>query len=215
VRRTLGAGFLAGCLAVTTLTGCALGERPSDADAAGTIALGGEPGTSVGDAAVDGILTVLEQADGPGFAAKYHITRRLGPVDTDASVTRQDDKVSVTVRDVLFQLGDHPKTCTVSSSDCQDGVIEQRISDTGVGSTFWSTAPARALRVTYTRKSGPPTPSTATIAGVSVQCVDIPVGGGTERYCVTPLGPIALWDTADKRVELTELRDSAGKVFGG
>jgi hypothetical protein len=162
----------------------------------------------VGDAAVDAVLAKLEQPGAPGLTLKYHLVRRLGPLEADAIVVRDGATTSVTMGDVRVVRQASPVTCDLTAASCKGGIDERRFAELGVSSEFWAASPARALRVTYGRRSGPATPSTQTIAGLQAQCVDIPVAPGVERYCVSPLGAIALWDTADKHVELLEQRDS-------
>jgi hypothetical protein len=196
-------------LAVATLvavTGCATGPRPTLSD---DTPLGGAAGEPVGDAAVDAVLTRLEGAPATPFTARYALLRRLGPLEASGTVVADGATVSTTVGDVRFVSGDDARTCRVSTGSCEDGLLDQRISDTGVGSAFWAGGPARALRVSFLRRSGPPAPSSTLLAGRTVQCVDVPVGPGVETYCAADEGVVALWDTADKRVELTELTGTA------
>jgi hypothetical protein len=186
---------------------CATGPRPHFAEDAA--ALGGEPGTPSGDAGADRVLGLLEAVgDGP-FTATYHITRKLGPNETNAMVVQDGDKRSITVGDVRFLHTDQDVTCVISRKACEPGTLDARISDYSVGSAFWASGPARALRVALTRRSGPSVPSTQTVAGQEAQCVDVPVGAGVEHYCATPGGPVARWDTAAVAVELTGFADSA------
>jgi hypothetical protein len=189
--------------------GCATGSRPSFGEGAATTVLGGDVGTPVGDAAVDTVLGRLEQPAGPDFTAHYQLVRRLGDVHADATVVRHGEDMSVTIGDTRFLLGDQPQTCTVSTGACVDGTLDQRVSDTGISSTFWSPGPARALRVAYARRTGGAQPASQQVGGQTVQCVDIPLGEGTERYCATALGPVAVWSTADKQVELVSMTDTA------
>jgi len=190
---------------VFTAAGCATGPRPTLQPAAAATDLGGAPGTPSGDAGADGVLSLLEGATGATFTATYHITRKLGPQETDATVVQQGDTRSITVGDVRFLHTSQDVTCSMSSTTCEPGTLDARISDYSVGSAFWAGGPARALRVALTRRSGPPVASSQDVAGQSVQCLDVPVGAGVEHYCATTTGPIARWDTAAVAVELTAL----------
>jgi hypothetical protein len=201
-RRTL----LGAAVLLVLLAACATGPRPTlEKPASATSDLGGAPGTPSGDAGADGVLGLLEGTNGATFTATYHITRKLGPEETDATVVQDGDTRSITVGDVRFLHTSQDVTCSLSSEDCQPGTLDARISDYSVGSAFWAGGPARALRVAMTRRSGPPVASTQDVAGQSAQCVDVPVGAGVEHYCATTLGPIARWDTAAVAVELTGL----------
>ncbi|HEX9260621.1 MAG TPA: hypothetical protein VF855_13865 [Acidimicrobiales bacterium] len=196
-------------LAVVTLTGCVTGERPTLGPMPD---LGGSTGTPVGDAGVDKVLGLLEAAQRGSpttFTAVYGVTRKLGPLSVSGTVVRDGGNLSITLGDVRYLVGGASKTCTVSTGACEAGLLEQRTSDVTVGSGFFAASPARALRVAYARKTGPAVPSQQTVAGIAVDCVDILAGAGTERYCATPAGPLALWDTADKTVTLAKFETTA------
>ncbi len=166
---------------------------------------GGEAGEPTGVEAVDRLLAPLEgNVPGP-FTATYAITRKLGSLTSTATVVREGAATSVTVGDVRFLSGTGDDvTCTVSTKQCEPGIHDERISDLSVPSTFWLGSPARLLRMATARSNGTPTPYDATIAGLPVHCVEVPVGGGTEKYCVTPDGAIASFDTAATFVNLTQ-----------
>jgi hypothetical protein len=188
-------------VAVVVLAGCATGPRPSLGEPVNT---GGETGQPTGVAAVDRLLAPLEGEVAGPFTATYEITRKLGPVTSTATVVRDHGATSVTVGDVRFISGTgEDTTCTLSTLQCIPGIQEQRISDLSVPSTFWLGSTARLLRVATARSSGAPTGYQTTIAGLAVECVDVPVGTGVEKYCVTPDGPIASFDTAATLVNLT------------
>jgi hypothetical protein len=199
-------------VAVTALaaTACAPSERPTLDEVAD---VGGAVGTPVGNAGVDQVLTLLETVGNRSFTAQYALTRRLGGSTTPATVSQGPAATSVTVGDVRFLENGADVTCQLSTAECEDGILDQRISDIGVPSAFWAEAPARALRVTFARRGGEPVASQQTVAGLSVECVDVPVGSGVERYCATPAGPIAIWDTADKLVELQGFSDTADEAL--
>jgi hypothetical protein len=186
---------------VLSAAGCALGPRPHLTEAAA--ALGGAPGTPSGDAGADRVLALLEAVGNGPFTASYQVTRKLGPNVTTATVVQESDRRSITVGDVRFLHTDQDVTCKLSTQACEPGVQDARISDYSIGSTFWADGPARALRVSMTRRAGAPVASTQTIGGQDAQCVDVPVGAGVEHYCATPAGPVARWDTAAVTVELT------------
>jgi hypothetical protein len=194
-----------GVAVLVVVAGCATGARPTLLKPDSSTDLGGAPGTPSGDAGTDGVLSLLEGTAGATFTATYHITRKLGPQETDATVVQEGDTRSVTVGDVRFLHTSQDQTCSISADACEPGTLDARISDYSVGSAFWASGPARALRVAMTRRSGPPVASTQSVAGQSAQCVDVPVGAGVEHYCATPLGPVARWDTAAVAVELTGL----------
>jgi hypothetical protein len=137
------------------------------------------------------------------------VTRKLGPNETTATVVQDGDKRSVTVGDVRFLHDGDDQTCVLSAKTCEPGTLDARISDYSIGSAFWASAPARALRVSVSRRAGPIVPSSQTIAGQPAECVDVPVGLGVEHYCALAQGPIARWDTAAISVELTAFSPTA------
>jgi hypothetical protein len=149
------------------------------------------------------VLGLLEAVSDAPFTATYEVTRKLGPNVTTATVVQDGDRRSITVGEVRFLHTEQDATCNLSTKACEPGVQDARISDYSIGSAFWADSPARALRVSMTRRAGAPVASTQTIAGQEAQCVDVPVGAGVEHYCATPAGPIARWDTAAVSVELT------------
>jgi hypothetical protein len=199
-------GVMAVVATSALLTSCFTGSRPHLNDADST--LGGRPGTPSGDAGADTVLGLLEGTAGAQFTATYRIVRKLGPNETNATVVQDGDTRSVTVGDIRFLHTSTDQTCSISADACEPGTLDARISDYSVGSAFWAGGPARALRVAMTRRSGPPVASTQTVGGQTAQCVDVPVGPGVEHYCVTPLGPVARWDTAALTVELTTMTNT-------
>jgi len=188
------------------LTGCFSGERPTLAPPS----VGGEPGTSTGDANVDAVLAKLERGDRVVFSATYEITRAVGRVTTEAAVTQDATRLSITIGRVRFLSLGTEQTCDLDAQTCEEGWLDARVSDVGVTHGFSSDVPARRLRIAASRKTGPTTAHTETIAGYPAACVDVPVGNGVETYCANDLDVIARWIAADVTVELTALTPSAG-----
>jgi hypothetical protein len=187
------------------LSACVTGQRPTLGAAA---PVGGDEGTPVGDVATDAVLQHLENVAGEQFTANYQVVRKFGNNATTATVVQDGSRVSVTVNDVRFLLGDRTVTCSLASGQCEAGTLDARISDYSIPSTFFAASPARALRVAYARKTAATIATDQTFAGVSATCVEVPITGGSDHYCATALGTIALWDTAAVRVELTGLADT-------
>jgi len=208
-RRSVAAATLAAGLTgllLLVLAGCGVGQRPTLADAT---VVGGAPGTPTGSAAADAVLTRLEGDQAPQLTATYAVTNRYGGRTRPATVGIVGDRTSVTIGDVRFLSADGGRTCVVTTGACDDGILEAEISDTGVTSQFYATSPARQLRVSLSRASGPPTASSTTLAGQPAVCVDVPVGTGHERTCATEDGILAAWDTAAVHVALTKVLDTA------
>lgn len=190
--------------AALLLSGCLTGQRPTLAPPSP----GGLPGTPTGDANVDLVLAKLERADQVVFTADYQITQAFGQVVTDASVTQDATRTSITVGRVRFLALGSQQTCNLDSGTCEDGWLDARISDVGATHDFYQDAPAQRLRIANARKTGPTTASTETIAGYPAACVDVPVGAGVEQYCANDLDLIARWTSASVNVELTALSPS-------
>ena len=181
--------------------GCT-GKRGSLATAA-SAATGGDTGVPVGDAVVDAVLAGLERTMTTSFTATYAIARKLGATRATALVSRAPLATSVTIGDIRFVRADVDHTCVLSTKTCEDTINDARISDLGLASSFWRDAPARSLRVAYSRRAGAAVGSDETIAGQPAHCVAVPVGTGVERYCSLDTGAVARWDTAYVTVELT------------
>ncbi len=158
---------------------------------------------------VDRVLARLDAVDSQTFTASYAIRRKLGDLERSASVVQSPPHTVVKVGDVALYSDPPPQTCDTATSTCEDGLLEQRISDTGVSSRFYGPAMAQQLRVAVGRESSAPTLDTAQIAGVGSECLHVAVGGGEETYCVTGEGLLALLDTAAVHIELTSFSPSA------
>lgn len=187
------------------LAGCFTGERPTLADPA----VGGEPGTPTGDAAVDAVLAKLETSDRIVFSATYTITRAVGPVTTTATVSQDASRRSVTIGDIRYLSTANDLTCDLVTATCEPGLLDARVSDTGVTHEFAGGAAARRLRISASRATGPTTAETETVAGYPSTCVTVPVGAGSERYCANDLGVVSRMLAADVTVELTAVSPSA------
>ena len=162
-----------------------------------------------GIADVDRVLARLDAIDGQTFTASYSIRRKLGDLERTASVVQAPPHNVVRIGDVALYSDPPSQTCDTAKGSCEDGLLEQRISDLGVSSRFYGPATAQQLRVAVGRESAPPTVDTAQLAGVGAECLHVPVGGGEETYCVTGEGLLALLDTAAMHIELTSYSPSA------
>src|SRR5262249_19169464 len=115
----------------------------------------------------------------------------------------------VQIGDVALFTDDPQQTCNTATNTCENGLLEQRISDVGISSKFYGPATAQQLRVAVGRESSPPTVDTKEVGGLSAECLHVPVGGGTETYCVSADGVVALLDTAAEHIELTSYSPEA------
>jgi hypothetical protein len=167
-----------------------------------------------GIAEVDQVLARLDAVEGKTFTASYAIQRKLGDLTRSATVVQSPPHTVVQIGDVALFTDAPQQTCDVTTQTCEDGLLEQRISDVGISSRFYGPATAQQLRVAVGRESSPPTIDTAQVGNVSAQCIHVSVGGGQETYCVSGDGVVALLDTAAEHIELTSYSpDAAASAF--
>lgn len=145
------------------------------------------------------------------FRATYHVVRKLGQVANVVDVSADPPSWQLTVGDLVVVGGPAPKTCARATTRCELGVQEARLSETGIFSRFFSTAPARALANDARRPgAGRPVFSERTVAGVALRCAGIPVGGSVAgTYCLTPEGIFGWVDTPAVHYELTSYAPGA------
>jgi hypothetical protein len=199
-RHPLAVGAVA-LVASLVLGGCFTGDRPSFVEASN------EP---TGDAAVDGIVELLESPDSGTFTATYEITAKYGGAKFPATVSRDDTRMSVTIGDVRFLSTESgTQTCTVSTGACTNGFDDARISDTGVLHTFAKKSAADRLRREAASKTGPAEAAQATVGEQQVDCVRVVGAGGTTQFCALPSGWLALEDVAEVNITLLSLSPTA------
>lgn len=200
--------FLVLLAGTIVLVACQTGERPTLGD---PVDVGGASGTPTGSTAADAVLAHLEGEQAPVYTATYRIVRKLGPTETLAVAARDADRRSLTVGDVRFLLEPQGVTCDLASGACDDGVLEQRISDYSVPTGFVADSAARRIRLAVTRRApgSEPIASEQLIANQPSDCVDIAIGTGTESYCAGDAGIVTRWDSADLLVELQSFEPSA------
>jgi hypothetical protein len=168
-------------------------------------------GATTGDPAADAVLALLDAAPQRRFTARYAVFRPLGAVTSSALVVHDLDVAVVEVADVRFVLGATARTCVAGR--CEDGVNDARVSDRlPMGAAFFAERPARALRVSVARRAGPVVASSATVAGRPATCATVPVLGGTERYCASDLGAVAVVERADVRITAEDLTDTVDRT---
>jgi hypothetical protein len=196
-RRVVGALW-----ALVVLTGCALGPRPTLGQSPKAVPTG-----STGNETLDAMLGRLAASSTQSFTAAYAITRQVGPVTTSATVVQHPPQIAVVMGAVTFYKGPSERTCTTGSNACTSGIVEQKVSDTGVTSTFYSTQVATQIRVNAKRRSGDLSFETQTVANTASDCVKIPIGNGVELYCVTkgPITVVSRVQRADYTIEMSSL----------
>lgn len=185
--------------AALLLTACATGQRPYFAESAPF-----NSATVTGDAAIDAVLQKLDAVTTGPVTAAYDILQKFGNTHTAAVVALAPGKRALTFGNVkMIQTEALAVTCTVDGSvPCEDGFLDQRISDTGVTYAFYAEKAATKLRRLAIDKVGPATPSTENIAGQDATCVTVPVAGGTTEFCVLADGMLAKQDDASVLITL-------------
>jgi hypothetical protein len=182
------------------LTGCFTGERPSfqDADAF-------PPGSTTGDPAIDAVLAKFDAVTTGPATAKYSVLTKYGNLTSKASVALSPGKRNIIVENTRYIQNDTGSaTCTVDNTvPCSTGWDPTRISDTGLTVDFYATDTAKRLRRDAQAKVGPSTAHDESVADQPVTCVDVPLTGGTARYCALANGMVAILDDGDVRVALT------------
>jgi hypothetical protein len=189
------------------LSSCALGSRPTLGKPADTVST---VGASTGNAQLDALLVKVDAVGDKQFTAKYLLTRLLGPVTKDATVVQSPPITSIIVGDTKFTRGPEDRTCTISTGQCESGILEQRLGDLASMSTnFYAAAPAAQMRVSYRRRASDLSFEQRKLTVGTVDCVTVPLGPGAEVYCVAGNGLIAYVARADVQIELKELSDVA------
>lgn len=200
------ATHVVGALALSTLAlaACATGPRPSfDAD---------QPLMApTDDTAVDAVLDRLDAVDLAQFTADYTVLTRLGNLQSTATVVQADNsRRSITINDIRFLDGtSNAATCNLSTAECEAVINDARVSDVQLTHDFYASSAARRLRVDEGRKLAPATGYTIDIAGQTATCADVPVSGGTKRYCALDSGVLATYDGNDLLIELISISDVA------
>jgi hypothetical protein len=185
---------------------CALGERPTLESTPTAV------GTMTGDAAIDAVLTLFDSVGTAVFTADYTAVIAFGSTASSIAVTQDGSQSpsirrSVTIGDVRYiSTSNNSSTCSVSTSDCSDGIDAARVSDTGVTPEFVFGDMAKRLRRDAMSLVGAATPSTRETPGGPASCVDVPVSGGTKQYCVFDDGVLARFVGADVTIDITGRR---------
>jgi hypothetical protein len=183
---------------------CALGERPTLESTPTAV------GTMTGDAAIDAVLTLLDQVESAVFTADYTAVIAFGSTASSITVTQDGSEPtnirrSVTIGDVRYiSTSDTRSTCSVSTANCSSGIDAALVSDTGVTPEFVFGDMAKRLRRDAMSLVGAGSPSTVQMPGGTASCVDVPVSGGTKQYCVFDDGVLARFVGADVTIDVTD-----------
>lgn len=185
-------------LATAGLTGCALGERPSFADSPTVI------GEMTGDPNIDGVLERLDRVTEARFTAEYTaIVSRTGASTTVRVAQTSPTRRSVTIGTHRFLSEEGvTRTCDVTTGNCEQGILAQRVSDTGVTPEMIFGDLAKRLRFDATANVGATTTFSREFGGENGTCVDVPLARGTTEYCVLDNGVAARYVGADATLDL-------------
>ena len=187
-------------------SGCALGQRPTIEETPTAV------GTMTGDAAIDAVLSRMDQVQSAMFTADYTAVIAFGSTASSISVTQDgrdpsNMKRSVTIGDVRYiSQGGTSSTCSVITAECSNGIDAAKVSDTGVTPDFAVGDMAKRLRRDAVVRVGAATASTREVPGGTATCVDVPVTGGVKQYCVFDDGVLARFVGADVTVDVTGYR---------
>ncbi len=180
------------------LAGCFTGARPTFEDT-GSLDL-------TGRSEIDAVLLRLDSAPLARFTANYDILTRLGDRESTAQVVQaEDSRRSVTINDVRY-LFDGPTiaTCRLDEGTCVAQITPQATyGEYFVDQDFYATTPATRLRNDARTRISDPLSSEVELAGQPALCVDIPVSGGTNRYCALASGVLAEYEGNDLHITLT------------
>ena len=177
-----------------TLSACALGPRPTLVE-----------DLAVGDANIVALLDTFALVDSAEFTASYRINVNYGNTAATATVTQGEQERSITIGGTryLIETG-RTRTCDLASSSCSHGLDDTKVSDLQITHQFWSRATEQRLRIDASRNIGPSESYLAEFADTQVNCVSVPVVGGTKVYCVTDEGVLAHYAGPDLLIELTD-----------
>jgi hypothetical protein len=203
--------LVAGLALVTVAaTGCAVGERPTMAEAP-TAA-----GEVTGDPLIDEVQRRLDAVGTAQLNAEYTAVRRMGSVASTVRVAQTSPtRRSVTIGEIRYLTdGEATTTCDLAAGTCEVGIDAQRISDTGLQTPdVVFDGLARRLRLDATAKVGPSSATTTSIAGATAACVDVPLTAGTARYCALDNGVIARYSGGDFSLDLVSYAPAADETL--
>jgi hypothetical protein len=190
---------------VVLLGGCFTGKRPSFAE---------DEAVATGDDSIDAILTVLDQPISGDLTAVYTVLNKYGSSTITATVTRDSTRTSTTIGDVRFlTTPTGTQTCTVSTGECEQGLVDARVSNTAVLHTFFKESAATRLRRDAAMKVSPGEPYDATIADQAVMCVRVPMSGTSSAFCVLPNGLLASQDSPEVNISMTTYSATATEAL--
>lgn len=183
-------------LALTVVVaGCALGPRPELRPSA----------AGVGDPSADAVLALLGDAATVPFHATYEVTAAGGPTATAVVDQRGGQDRTVTIGDVRYETsGGSSQTCDEATGACEPGIDPARVSDLAVTADFFAASAAARLRADASRRIGPTTADSASIADAPATCVTVPIQVTNAHYCALDAGPLASMRTTDVTVELVD-----------
>jgi hypothetical protein len=184
---------------VVLLAGCMTGKRPSFSD---------DPfpaGASTGDASLDQLLNQLDAVNDGPYTANYDILTKFGNTTHQAFVAVAPGRRSVTVGAVRFlTVAGVAQTCVLKGSGtCSSTIDAARISDTQTTPDFYAADTAKRIRRVAPARIGPVVAHAETVAGQAASCADIPVSGGTSKFCTLTNGPVAKIDDGAVAVTMT------------
>ena len=149
--------------------------------------------STTGDAAIDAVLSRVEQVGAAVFTASYDADNAFAGTTTPVTVTQSapDRRVTV-IGDVSYVVeGPRVRTCSDSADDCEDVIDAARTSDVQLGPDFYGTSATARLRNAAAAATGPATASTEQIEDQAATCASIPLPGDTTVMCAFDNGVLA------------------------
>ena len=180
------------------LTACFTGKRPSPSDEPFP------PGAKTGDAAIDQVLTQLDQINTGPYTAEYSVLTRYGNTTRTATVSIDGARRAVTIGDVRFiTVNDASQTCLLNTTQpCSTSIDANRVSDTQITPNFYAADAAKRLRRDATSLVAATVSHVEKIAGQTATCVNVPLAGGTAEFCTLNRGPLARLDDASVSIQM-------------
>ena len=167
--------------------------------------------STTGDAAIDAVLSRVEQVGAAVFTASYDADNAFAGTTTPVTITQSapDRRVTV-IGDVSYVVeGTRVRTCSDSADDCEDVIDAARTSDVQLGPDFYGTSATARLRNAAAAATGPATASTEQIEDQAATCASIPLPDDTTVVCAFDNGVLARLDASDVDLTMTSYSDEA------
>jgi hypothetical protein len=167
--------------------------------------------SSTGDAAIDAVLSRVEQVGAAVFTASYDADNAFAGTTTPVTVAQSapDRRVTI-IGDISYVVeGPRVRTCSDSPDHCEDVIDAARTSDVQLGPDFYATSATARLRTAAAAATGPANASSERIEDQAATCASIPLPDDTTVACVFDNGVLARLDASDVDLTMTSYSDEA------